>query len=178
MFTKSKTRWFKHQNSDIQEETWFCGLQKICVYVLVFVLYSNIPVMSQEIWGFILIPSDLEDPVSLITEDRYEQCCNPFKNTEIIIISFPVTWPIQTNQIIPSKFWNRSFLQREKVWYIFKNLVSWISCISLPATQPWIQLIKVFFGIGQIKIRIWCHTIGHGFQRQNVLISYTFRNIG
>lgn len=70
----------------------FCRRQKSCAYVLVFVLYSNISVMSQEIWGFILIPSDLQDPVSLITEESYEQCHNPYK----IIISFPVTWPIQT----------------------------------------------------------------------------------
>lgn len=93
-FAETKTRWFKHHNSNIQEWTWFCRLQKICAYASVFVLYSNIPVMSQEIWGFILIPSDLQDPVSLITEERCKQCCNPCKNTEIIIIS--VTWPIHT----------------------------------------------------------------------------------
>ncbi len=40
-----------------------------------------------------------------------------------------------------------------------------------------LQLIKVFSGIGRFKIRIWCHTRGHGFQRQNVSISYVFRNV-
>ncbi len=47
---------------------------------------------------------------------------------------------------------------------------------SNTAMNEVLQLIIVFSGIGRFKIRT-CHTIGHGFQRQNISSSYAFRNI-
>jgi len=136
----------------------------------VFVLYSTICVVSQEIWVFILIPSDLQDPVSLITEESYEQCHNPYKNTEIII-SFPVTWPIQT-QIRSFQACSRkgNFSRKRLDRYVLKNVANTsilqrftrvrqeccTQCCNashLPLSFPFISYACGFMGWGEEKQR-------------------------